>query len=440
MGGLALIAKTQGHQVSGSDTNVYPPMSTLLEAAGISLMEGYASVHLNPAPDRVIVGNALSRGNPAVEYILTNNLAYVSGPQWLAEHILPDRHVLAVAGTHGKTTTASMLAWILEHAGHRPGFLIGGVAQNFGISARVGESALFVVEADEYDTAFFDKRSKFIHYRPKTLILNNLEYDHADIFPDLAAIQRQFHHLVRTIPDNGLIIAPQDDSSIEAVLNLGCWTPVQTFGEAGGQWQWRPLTDDYSRFEISRDGATISTVTWPLLGAHNASNAVAAVAAAQHAGIDAGSACAALGCFKNVKRRLETLGEINGITVYDDFAHHPTAIQATLTALRQRVGQARIIAILEPRSNTMRMGIHQDTLAPALSPANISLLFRPHNLQWPLEAVAEQLGPGHEVFTDIEAIVAHVTAIKHRGDHIVIMSNGDFGNLHHQLIKALQGS
>ena len=361
MGSLAVLAKELGHRVTGSDANVYPPMSTQLQAQGIELIQGYDPAQLAPAPDLVVIGNALSRGNPAVEYVLNKGLPYVSGPQWLADHVLQGRWVLAVAGTHGKTSSASMLAWVLEHAGMSPGFLIGGVPQNFGISARLGGTPFFVVEADEYDSAFFDKRSKFVHYRPRTAILNNLEFDHADIFPDLAAIERQFHHLVRTIPGDGLIIHPTTEPALKRVIEMGCWTPVQTTGE-GGQWQARLLSADGSRFEVSFAGKTAGVVDWQLTGQHNVANALAVLAAARHVGVVAELGIAALCSFINAKRRMEKVAEVNGVTIYDDFAHHPTAIATTLDGLRKRIGSARLIAVIEPRSNSMKLGAHRDGL------------------------------------------------------------------------------
>ncbi|MDH5183563.1 MAG: UDP-N-acetylmuramate:L-alanyl-gamma-D-glutamyl-meso-diaminopimelate ligase, partial [Gammaproteobacteria bacterium] len=366
MGGIALLAREMGHEVSGSDANVYPPMSTQLEEQGIRLMEGYDPSHLDPEPDMVVIGNAMSRGNPVVEYVLNRGLPYTSGPQWLAEHVLQGRWVLAVAGTHGKTTTASMLAWILEYAQLKPGFLIGGIPQNFGLSARAGEMPFFVVEADEYDTAFFDKRSKFVHYRPRTLVINNLEFDHADIFADLAAIQRQFHHLVRTIPAEGLIIHPQSETNVDEVLAQGCWTPLESFDLAAGNWQANKLSSDGSRFEVWLEGKVLGEVDWALMGDHNVNNCIAAIAAARHAGVPVEHAINAMAEFENVKRRMEVRGEVNGVTVYDDFAHHPTAISTTLDGLRQRVGEQRIIALLEPRSNTMRMGVHKQELAASV--------------------------------------------------------------------------
>lgn len=440
MGGIAQLARAAGHEVSGSDANVYPPMSTQLEAAGIALQEGFRAEHLQPAPDQVVVGNALSRGNPAVEYLLNQGLAYTSGPQWLAEHVLRDRWVLAVAGTHGKTSTSSMLAWILEYAGLKPGFLIGGVPGNFGVSARLGESPFFVVEADEYDTAFFDKRSKFVHYRPRTAILNNLEFDHADIFPDVAAIQRQFHHLVRTIPSNGLIVSNADDDNLAEVLAMGCWTPVEnvTATAAPAQWQARKLSADGSRFEVLCAGAVQGTVEWTQLGDHNVHNALAAIAAARHAGVPAAQAIAALAEFRGVKRRMEVRGVARGATVYDDFAHHPTAIETTLAGLRGKVGAARILAVLEPRSNTMRLGVHRAAIAPALAQADRVWLYEPPDLGWDLADVAQAAKPPTAVLPSIDALIAAIVAEARPGDHIVIMSNGGFGGIHAKLLAALE--
>lgn len=391
MGSLAVLAKELGHRVTGSDANVYPPMSTQLQAQGIELMQGYDPAHLEPAPDLVVIGNALSRGNPAVEHVLNKGLPYVSGPQWLADHVLQGRWVLAVAGTHGKTTTTSMLAWVLEHAGMSPGFLIGGVPQNFGVSARLGGTPFFVVEADEYDSAFFDKRSKFVHYRPRTAILNNLEFDHADIFPDLAAIERQFHHLVRTVPGEGLIIRPSAEKALERVLGMGCWTPVQTTGE-GGQWQARLLAEDGSRFEVLFDGIVQGEVDWPLTGLHNVANALASLAAARHVGVVPSQGAAALSEFRNVKRRMEKVAEVRGVTLYDDFAHHPTAIATTLDGLRKQVGaDTQVIAIVEPRSNSMKLGAHRDGLPDSVRQADQVLWYAPPNLGWDLAATARAM-------------------------------------------------
>ncbi len=436
MGGLAVLARALGHSVSGSDARVYPPMSTQLAAQDITLNEGYDPTQLEPAPDLVVIGNALSRGNPMVEAVLDRGLVYTSGPAWLAEQVLRDRWVLAVAGTHGKTTTSSMLAWILEAAGHAPGFLIGGVPENFGVSARLGASPFFVIEADEYDTAFFDKRSKFVHYRPRTLILNNLEYDHADIFPDLAAIQRQFHHLVRTVPGSGRLLVHAQDRHLDAVLQEGCWTPVERFGD-NADWSLYPDSDDYRRFRVAHAGRTCGSVTWDLLGRHNAMNALAAIAAAAHAGVAPAEAIAALADFRNVKRRLELRGVVHGIRVYDDFAHHPTAIAATLGALRASVGDRRIVAVLEPRSNTMRMGVHRDELAGALAAADRVVLLQPPDLNWDLGAVGRALAPRAQLFPSVAAILDALAAELQNGDHVLIMSNGDFGGLHTKLLERL---
>ncbi|WJW76858.1 UDP-N-acetylmuramate:L-alanyl-gamma-D-glutamyl-meso-diaminopimelate ligase [Thiohalobacter sp. IOR34] len=441
MGGIALLARQSGIEVEGSDANVYPPMSTQLEAQGIALREGYRPEHLGEGLDAVVIGNALSRGNPAVERVLDAGLPYTSGPQWLADHVLQGRWVLAVAGTHGKTSTASMLAWILEHAGLGPGFLIGGVPANFGVSARLGETPFFVVEADEYDTAFFDKRSKFVHYRPRTLVLNNLEFDHADIFPDLAAIQRQFHHLVRTVPGAGLIIENANDGNIAEMLEMGCWTPTETVsvGEFPAQWQVRRLAEDGSRFEVWYEGTAQGAVEWGQLGEHNLHNALAAIAAARHAGVPAAEACAALCEYRGVKRRMELRGRVREVAVLDDFAHHPTAIATTLAGLRQYTGSGRILAVLEPRSNTMRMGVHQGQLAPALREADRVWLFRPADLDWDLEAVARAAVPPATVSADLDALVAEVVAEARPGDSILVMSNGGFGGIHERLLAALKG-
>ncbi len=439
MGGIALLARALGHQVSGSDANVYPPMSTQLQAAGIALMEGYQPEHLQPAPDVVVVGNAMSRGNPAVEYMLDRGLPYTSGPQWLAEHVLQGRWVLAVAGTHGKTTTAGMLAWLLEQAGLSPGFLIGGVPENFGVSARLGEDPFFVVEADEYDTAFFDKRSKFVHYRPRTLVLNNLEFDHADIFEDLAMIQRQFHHLVRTVPSQGLILAPLNDGNIHEVLDMGCWTPVEYFDpeiEAG--WHAERVAPDSHAFDVICEGERVGRVEWPLIGRHNLANALAALAAARHAGVPPASAIPALAGFKNVKRRMELRGEVGGVRVYDDFAHHPTAIESTLQGLRRQVDGARIIALLEPRSNTMKLGVHAQQLAQSLEAADRVLVFQPPGLSWDLAAALGPLGAKAELFLDTQEMVRRVLELAAPGDHLLVMSNGGFEGIHQRLLDALE--
>jgi len=437
MGGIALLARELGFEVSGSDQNVYPPMSTQLAKAGIVLTEGFDPGQFANNPNLVVIGNALSRGNPAVEFVLERGLSYTSGPAFLADYLLRDRWVLAVAGTHGKTTTASMLAWILEDAGLTPGFLIGGVPRNFGLSARAGNAPFFVVEADEYDTAFFDKRSKFVHYRPRTVVLNNLEYDHADIFPDIEAIERQFHHLVRTVPGNGLIIAPQTDVHIQRVLETGCWTPVETIDEQPGNgWHAKLAQADGSAFEVFFDGQSQGAVHWDSLGQHNVNNALAAIAAARHAGVPTKYAIEALGQFQSPKRRMEIRGEISGITVYDDFAHHPTAIKTTLAGLRAKTGTAHIIAVLEPRSNTMRLGIHRHTLGPALDAADTVLLYQPAGLDWNLDHVTTTLDRA-QIFDDIDRLAAHISEISSSGDHVLIMSNGAFGGLHEKLLHLL---
>ncbi len=437
MGSLALLAKELGHRVTGSDANVYPPMSTQLEEQGIALMQGYSAEHLKPAPDLVVVGNALSRGNPAVEYMLDAGLPSVSGPQWLAEHVLQGRWVLAVAGTHGKTTTSSMLAWILEYAGMQPGFLIGGVPQNFGVSARLGATDFFVVEADEYDSAFFDKRSKCVHYRPRTTVLNNLEFDHADIFPDLAAIELQFHHLLRTVPSNGLVIYPAREEALQRVIDKGCWTPVQTTG-ADGQWQAQLLKDDGSDFSVTLDGVEQGRVQWSLTGLHNVANALAALAAARHVGVMAEHGAQALGEFQNVKRRMQKLACVHGVTVYDDFAHHPTAIASTLDGLRKQVGKQQIIAVIEPRSNSMKLGAHRQGLAPSTVDADHVFWYAPDNLGWDLAGTVADAPVPTQVCTSLAEIIAGVLALAQADTQVVIMSNGGFGGIHAQLIDALE--
>ncbi|MBD8594020.1 MULTISPECIES: UDP-N-acetylmuramate:L-alanyl-gamma-D-glutamyl-meso-diaminopimelate ligase [unclassified Pseudomonas] len=437
MGSLAVLAKELGHRVTGSDANVYPPMSTQLQAQGIELTQGYDAAQLEPAPDLVVIGNALSRGNPAVEHVLNKGLPYVSGPQWLADHVLQGRWVLAVAGTHGKTTTSSMLAWVLEHAGMAPGFLIGGVPQNFAVSARLGQTPFFVVEADEYDSAFFDKRSKFVHYRPRTAILNNLEFDHADIFPDLAAIERQFHHLIRTVPSEGLVIHPTTEPALGRVIEMGCWTPVQTTGE-NGQWQANLLSADGSRFEVSFEGVVQGTVEWPLTGQHNVANALATLAAARHVGVVAPLGIEALCAFKSVKRRMEWVAEVQGVTLYDDFAHHPTAIATTLDGLRKRIGDAALIAVIEPRSNSMKLGAHRDGLPESVRDADQVIWYAPPNLGWDLAATAAQCPVPAIVADSLEAIIERVKSQARPGTHVVIMSNGGFGGLHLKLAEALK--
>jgi len=429
MGGIAVLAKQAGHKVTGCDAGVYPPMSTQLENQGIALTEGFDPAQIRLAPDMFVIGNVVSRGNPLMEEILNRGLPYMSGPQWLAEHVLKDKWTLAVAGTHGKTTTSAMLAWILEYAGLQPGFLIGGVPQNFGVSARLTDSPFFVVEADEYDTAFFDKRSKFVHYHPRTAVLNNLEFDHADIFPDLAAIETQFHHLVRTVPGNGLIVANGRESSLDRVLARGCWTPVERFGTAQG---WAIGAAGAVAFKEEYQG----TLNWPLLGEHNRMNALAAIAAARHAGVPAGFGIEALAKFENVKRRMEVRGVANGITVYDDFAHHPTAIATTVAGLRHKVDGARILAVLEPRSNTMKLGVMKDALPGSLKDADQVFCYGA-NLGWDAAAALAPLGDKAQTFDDLDQLVTAVTAIARPGDHVLVMSNGGFGGVHEKLLAAL---
>jgi UDP-N-acetylmuramate: L-alanyl-gamma-D-glutamyl-meso-diaminopimelate ligase len=434
MGGLAAIARQAGLRVTGCDANVYPPMSEQLAALGIELTEGYGAGQLARAPDLWVVGNVVTRGNPLMEAILDSGQRYVSGPQWLAEHVLPGRHVLAVAGTHGKTGTASMLAWILEHAGRRPGFLIGGLPANFGVSARLGGSELFVIEADEYDTAFFDKRSKFVHYPAKTAILNNLEFDHADIFTDLAAIERQFHHFVRILPKSGLIISNGRDEVLGRVLTQGCWTPVERFGVEDG-WQ-AGAPDAENGFEVRWLGGPLGRVRWSQAGEHNRLNALAAIAAARHAGVEPGRAIDALASFKGVRRRLELRGTVRGVAVYDDFAHHPTAIRVTLEGLRAQASAGRILAVLEPRSNTMRLGIMKDRLAASLAGADRSYVYAA-DLGWDAAAALLGLGERARSFEQIDALVAAVAAEARPGDQVLVMSNGDFGGVHDKLLAAL---
>jgi UDP-N-acetylmuramate: L-alanyl-gamma-D-glutamyl-meso-diaminopimelate ligase len=443
MGGIAALAKDAGHQVSGSDANVYPPMSTQLRKLGIKLQEGYDPAHLSDDLDCVLVGNVLSRGNPAVEALLNSGIPYYSGPEWLARHVLRDKWVLAVAGTHGKTTTTSMLAWILDYAGLEPGFLIGGVPQDFSISARLGRSRYFVVEADEYDTAFFDKRAKFIHYRPRTLAITNLEYDHADIYPDLESIVWQFHQLVRTVPGKGLISVNARSEAIESVLAKGSWTPVQTFTATDTAANW---TADYdligakSRFTVKRDGAEVGQCGWALFGRHNLENALAAVSAAAHAGVDVGLALEALSRFKGVKRRLEKRGVFHGVALYEDFAHHPTAITETLAALRAQQGDRRIVAIVEPRSNTMRMGIHRDALIRSLAEADQVYMLESAGLQWDPRVELAGIGKKLKVESDVNSIVNDVLAHARSGDQVVMMSNGSFGGLPRLLQQAFKSA
>lgn len=434
MGGIAAIAKQLGHKVTGSDSNVYPPMSTQLESLGIELFEGYDTKQFKNEPDMVLIGNALSRGNKAVEYVLDRNLPYASGPQWLLENVLKDRWVLAVSGTHGKTSTSSMLAWILEYAGLKPGFLIGGIPQNFEVSARLGDSPFFVIEADEYDSAFFDKRSKFVHYRPRTLVMNNLEFDHADIFSNLSDIQKQFNHLLRVVPNTGLVLLPKSDINLRKVLDMGCWTPVQF---TGGDWQVQNSNPQGSEFEVLFKGQVQGKVNWDLMGEHNVNNALMAVAAAKHSGVKSDLAVEALGQFVNVKRRMEVKAIVNGITLYDDFAHHPTAIASTIDGLRAKVGDERILAVLEPRSNTMRMGVHKDTLAASWSNADRVFIFEPSNLTWSIDDLLAQSDVTAMLYQDINMLVKFIISYAQSGDHILVMSNGSFGGIHDLLIEQL---
>jgi UDP-N-acetylmuramate: L-alanyl-gamma-D-glutamyl-meso-diaminopimelate ligase len=441
MGGLAAIAKTAGFRVTGSDLNVYPPMSTQLDALGIEFVQGYGAEQLDLKPDIVVVGNALSRGSPVIEAMLDRGMAYTSGPKWLAEQVLLDKHVIAVTGTHGKTTTTAMLCWILEHAGHAPGFLVGGVPGNFDSSARLGKAPFFVIEADEYDTAFFDKRAKFVHYRPRTVILNNLEYDHADIYPDVASIRRQFNQLLRTVPGAGRLLVNGQDGELATTLGMGCWTPRETFGLKGANLDWsaRIAKDSAAtRFTVHFAGRAAAEVKWSLLGEHNVMNALAAISAAHHVGVSPERAAEALSTFSGVKRRMEVRGVINGVTVYDDFAHHPTAIETTLHGLRALVGAARIIAVVEPRSNTMKLGVHREQLAPALAEADSSWLLQPADLGWDLSAALAPLGSRARIAASVDALVAGLAAAAHAGDHILVMSNGGFGGLHDKLLAALQ--
>ncbi len=480
MGGIAAIARQSGHQVTGCDTNVYPPMSTQLEEQGITLIEGFAKEQLSLKPDLFVIGNVVSRGNPLMEAILDAGLPYVSGPQWLGEQVLAHHHVLAIAGTHGKTTTTAMLAWILEANGLSPGYLVGGVPNNFDVSARLGKNGdssaslrsdtkpLFVIEADEYDTAFFDKRSKFVHYRPKTVILNNLEFDHADIFADLAAIQTQFHHLVRTVPSTGSIIVNGEQVALKEVLDRGAWSQVESFSHTSpealkeialnSQWSFKGLALD--DFEVIKNGQVVGRVNWhpdaSVAGRHNQMNALAAIAAASHVGVSPADAARALGSFKNVKRRLEIIGRAKGVTVYDDFAHHPTAITTTIDGLRRRImadeiqskstktsppNSARLIAVLEPRSNTMKLGVMKQQLPTSLQDADLVFGYGASSgksaLGWDLEQVLSPLGDKAKAFDDLDQMVEAIVKIAKSGDHILVMSNGGFGGVHQKILKAL---
>ena len=443
MGGIAVLAKQAGHRVTGCDANVYPPMSTQLEAQGIELIEGFSPDQTKLNPDIYVIGNVVSRGNPLMEAILNLGLPYISGPQWLAENVLQGKWVLAVAGTHGKTTTSSMLAWILEYAGLAPGFLIGGVPENFGVSARLPQqpkqdsksiSPFFVIEADEYDTAFFDKRSKFVHYRPRTAVLNNLEFDHADIFDDLAGIEKQFHHLVRTVPQQGLVVANGKESSLNRVIEKGCWSTVEKFG-TDADWQASNARADGS-FDVIYQGKPQGRVNWDLLGEHNRMNALASIAAARHVGVTTEVSIAALTEFKNVKRRMETKGVVNNITVYDDFAHHPTAIETTVAGLRAKVGEARILAVLEPRSNTMKLGVMKDALPASLKEADLVFCYGA-NLGWDAAEALKPIANKAKTFDDLNMLVQAIANVAKPNDHILVMSNGGFGGVHQKILDAL---
>ena len=444
MGGLAVLAKEAGHKVTGCDANVYPPMSTQLQAQGIALIEGYGPEQVDLQPDLFVIGNVVSRGNPLMEEILNRGLPYTSGPQWIGEHILQNKWVLAVAGTHGKTTTSSMLAWILEDAGYHPGFLIGGVPMNFGISARLSgkeaDSAFFVIEADEYDTAFFDKRSKFVHYRAKTAILNNLEFDHADIFPDLAAIETQFHHLVRTVPGVGRLVVNGREESLQRVVVRGCWSEREWFGVAGND-DWVFRTHDDGSFDVCFNGEIFGVVDWSLTGEHNRMNALAAIAAARHVGVPPQQAIESLGKFENVKRRMEVRGVVGDVTVYDDFAHHPTAIATTVSGLRKKVGNARILAVLEPRSNTMKLGTMKGALPESLSDADLVFGYGAKTgkdaLGWNLGEALSPLGAKATAFDELATLVQAIVRAAQPGDHVLVMSNGGFGGVHQKILDAL---
>jgi UDP-N-acetylmuramate: L-alanyl-gamma-D-glutamyl-meso-diaminopimelate ligase len=443
MGGIAVLAKAAGHKVTGCDANVYPPMSTQLEAQGIELIQGFEPDQTKLNPDIYVIGNVVTRGNPLMEEILNQGLPYISGPQWLAENVLQGKWVLAIAGTHGKTTTSSMLAWVLEYAGLAPGFLIGGVPENFGVSARLPQtpkqdakstSPFFVIEADEYDTAFFDKRSKFVHYRPRTAVLNNLEFDHADIFDDLAAIEKQFHHLVRTVPQQGLVVANKQES-LDRVIAKGCWSHLEFFGTSDG-WEVRNV-DTQGRFDVFFKGERQGNLSWELLGEHNRMNALAVVAAARHVGVAPCIAIEALSEFKNVKRRMEVKGVVNGVTVYDDFAHHPTAIETTTAGLRAKIGQARILAVLEPRSNTMKLGVMKNALPASLKDADLVFCYGA-NLGWDATDALKPIANKAQTFADLNLMVQAIAKEVKSGDHILVMSNGGFGGVHQKIIDAIQ--
>ncbi len=439
MGSLAQLAVAQGHKVTGSDQNVYPPMSTQLENAGIEITQGFSCEQLKPAPDLVVIGNAMSRGNEAVEYVLNKQIPYTSGPAYLADYILKDKWVMAVAGTHGKTTTTSMLTWVLEDCGFKPGFLIGGVPKNFGVSARMGESDFFVVEADEYDSAFFDKRSKFVHYHGRTVVLNNLEFDHADIFKDIDAIKTQFHHLVRTIPSDGQIIYPESETRITETLEMGCWTPTSVIGK---DWDYELIDQAGSHFAVLKAGEKVGEVKWTQTGQHNVMNALACIAAAYHVGILPADSIKALNAFEGVKRRMELVADENDIQAYDDFAHHPTATKSTLAGIKRTGNYKRVWAVIEPRSNTMRMGVHKAALPDSIEDADDVIWFQPKGLDWDIESVVDECtAQGHKsvLFDDIDAIIAHLVEQAESGDAIVLMSNGGFGGIHQKLAAALKG-
>ena len=439
MGGIAALAKADGHEVTGSDENVYPPMSTHLKRLGIEIIEGYDPGQLSTKPDCVVIGNSLSRGNPAVEAVLNRGMPYNSGPQWLAENVLSDKHVFAVAGTHGKTTTACMLAWILEDAGKKPGFLIGGIASNFNESARIGDSKYFVVEADEYDTAFFDKRSKFVHYHPRTLILNNLEYDHADIFSDLDAIKLQFHHLIRTVPGNGRIISKGHESNLQSMLDMGCWTPVESFGTDTTQdWFGQFLDSAERRFSIRDSEGTVAQTNWKLGGLYNLENAISAISAARSAGVPLERAVDSMSRFDGVKRRLERTATVSEIAIYDDFAHHPTAIRRTIAGLKRRNPGQRLIIAIEPRSNTMKLGVHNAVIADALEGADIIAMYRPQDFPPEFDSALSALHGRLQLFSDYDALVDALSDQLLAGDHMVFMSNGSFGAARQKLTMALQ--
>lgn len=441
MGGVAALARASGHRVTGSDQNVYPPMSDQLSAQGIELIEGYDPEQLKLNPDIVVVGNVMSRGNALIESLLESGIPYASGPEWLLRHVLAKRWTLAVAGTHGKTTTSSILAWILEFAGLDPGFLIGGVPANFNVTARLGAGKHFVVEADEYDTAFFDKRAKFVHYRPHTAIINNLEHDHADIYPDVAAIQWQFHQLLRMVPRNGLVVANSADANVMKVIDMGCWTPVERFaGSTGGDTAWYVAVEpggDYSNFAVMEGSRMEAQVSWTQVGRHNAENALAAILAARHAGVSPQTAVQALREFKGVRRRMEVRGVVDSITVYDDFAHHPTAIETTIDGLRRHVGSARILAVLEPRSNTMKLGTHREAMARSLAHADLVWLYQGPSVGWNVAESVASLGERAQVDQDLDALVQSIVVAAQPGDHILVMSNGGFGGVHAKLLAAL---